>query len=70
MSKFWKVFFTIIGAIVCVPLLIVLISALFGFGAIAMCIPEIVGGVLIVLTIISIPGVIIGLIIGHCSKKN
>ena len=50
MSKFWKVFFTIIGAIVCVPLLIVLISALFGFGAIAMCIPEIVGGVLIAAT--------------------
>ncbi len=70
MNKFWKVFFTVIGTIVCVPFLIVFISALFGFGALVMCIPEVVGGVLIMLTIVSIPGVIIGLIVGHYSKDK
>jgi len=41
-----------------------------GFGAIAMITPEIVGGVITILLLISIPGLIVGLIVGHTDKKN
>lgn len=65
MKNFGKGLLIILGCIVGVPLLIVVICALFGFGALFVAIPEVMVGIVAVLLLISIPGLIVGLLINH-----
>lgn len=69
MKKFLKGILVIICMIISVPITIGLLAALFGFGSLVMIMPEIMGGILVILAIFAIPGLIIGLIIGNSDKK-
>jgi len=69
MKKFLKGVLIIICMIVSVPVTIGLLAALFGFGSLIMIMPEVIGGMLIILAIFAIPGLIVGLIIGTKDKK-
>lgn len=69
MSKLIKAIVTMVAIIIGVPVLIMMFGILFGFGALVVAAPEITIGVVAFLLVISIPGIIIGLIIGR-DKKN
>lgn len=69
MKKFLKGILVIICMIISVPITIGLLAALFGFGSLIMIMPEVIGGILIILAIFAIPGLIVGLIIGTKDKK-
>ena len=69
MNKLMKAIVTMVGVIIGIPLLIVMFGTLFGFGTLVVAAPEITVGVVMFLLVISIPGIIIGLIIGR-DKKN
>lgn len=69
MKKFLKGILVIICMIISVPITIGLLAALFGFGSLIMIMPEIMGGILVILAIFAIPGLIVGLIIGTKDKK-
>jgi len=69
MKKFLKGILIIICMIVLVPITIGLLAALFGFGSLIMIMPEVIGGILIILAIFAIPGLIVGLIVGTKDKK-
>ena len=69
MNKLIKAIVTMVAVIIGVPVLIMVFGALFGFGALVVAAPEITVGVVMFLLVISIPGNIIGLIIGR-DKKN
>lgn len=69
MKKFLKGILVIICMIISVPITIGLLAALFGFGSLVMIMPEIMGGILVILAIFAIPGLIVGLIIGTKDKK-
>ena len=69
MKKFLKGILVIICMIISVPITIGLLAALFGFGSLIMIMPEIMGGILVILAIFAIPGLIVGLIIGNSDKK-
>ncbi len=69
MSKLIKAIVTMVAVIIGVPVLIMMFGTLFGFGALVVAAPEIIIGVVAFLLVISIPGIIIGLIIGR-DKKN
>lgn len=69
MSKLIKAIVTMVAVIIGVLVLIVMFGTLFGFGALVVAAPEITIGVVAFLLVISIPGIIIGLIIGR-DKKN
>ena len=64
MKKFLKGILVIICMIISIPVTIMLLAALFGFGSLIMIMPEVIGGIIIILTIFAIPGLIVGLIIG------
>lgn len=70
MKKFGKAILVMLSVIIGVPMVIIAFAAVMGFGAIAMITPEIVGGVTTILLLISIPGLIVGLIVGHTDKNN
>lgn len=70
MKKFLKGVLIICCMVVSVPVTIMLLAALFGFGSLIMIMPEVIGGILIILTILAIPGLIIGLIIGNSNSKD
>lgn len=70
MKKFLKGVLIICCMVVSVPVTIMLLAALFGFGSLIMIMPEVIGGILIILTIFAIPGLIIGLIIGNSNSKD
>jgi len=70
MKKFLKGILIIICMVVSVPVTIMLLAALFGFGSLIMIIPEVIGGILIILAIFAIPGLIVGLIIGNSNSKD
>ena len=70
MKKFLKGILIIICMIISVPITIGLLAALFGFGSLIMIMPEVIGGILIILAIFAIPGLIVGLIIGNSSKDK
>jgi len=70
MKKFLKGILIIICMIVSVPVTIMLLAALFGFGSLVMIMPEIMGGILVILAIFAIPGLIVGLIIGNSKDKK
>lgn len=70
MKKFLKGILVIICMIISVPVTIMLLAALFGFGALVMIIPDVIGGILIILAIFAIPGLIVGLIIGNSKDKK
>lgn len=70
MKKFLKGILVIICMIISIPVTIMLLAALFGFGSLIMIMPEVIGGILITLTIFAIPGLIIGLIIGNSNSKD
>lgn len=70
MKKFGKAILVMLSVIVGVPMVIIAFAAIMGFGAIAMITPEIVGGVITILLLVSIPGLIVGLIVGHTDEKN
>lgn len=70
MKKFLKGILVIICMIISVPVTIMLLAALFGFGSLIMIMPEVIGGILIILAIFAIPGLIVGLIIGNSSKDK
>ena len=69
MNKLMKAIVTMVGVIIGIPLLIVMFGTLFGLGALVVAAPEIRVGVIAFLLVISIPGIIIGLIIGRDNKK-
>ena len=69
MSKLIKAIVTMVAVIIGVLVLIVMFGTLFGFGALVVAAPEITIGVVAFLLVISIQGIIIGLIIGR-DKKN
>lgn len=68
MKDFGKGLLIILGLIIGIPLMIVLLCAIFGFGALIVAAPGVMGGVILILLLISIPGLICGLIIGHHKK--
>lgn len=70
MKKFLKGVLIICCMVVSVPVTIMLLAALFGFGSLIMIMPEVIGGILIILAIFAIPGLIIGLIIGNSNSKD
>lgn len=70
MKKFLKGILVIICMIISIPVTIMLLAALFGFGSLVMIMPEIMGGILIILAIFAIPGLIVGLIIGNSNSKD
>lgn len=70
MKKFLKGILIICCMVVSVPITIMLLAALFGFGSLIMIMPEVIGGILIILAIFAIPGLIIGLIIGNSNSKD
>ena len=70
MKKFLKGILVIICMIISIPVTIMLLAALFGFGSLVMIMPEIMGGMLIILAIFAIPGLIVGLIIGNSNSKD
>ena len=70
MKKFLKGILVIICMIISIPVTIMLLAALFGFGSLVMIMPEVIGGIIIILTIFAIPGLIIGLIIGNSKDKK
>lgn len=70
MKKFLKGILIICCMVVSVPVTIMLLAALFGFGSLVMIMPEIMGGILVILAIFAIPGLIIGLIIGNSKDKK
>lgn len=70
MKKFLKGVLIIVCMIVSVPVTIMLLAALFGFGSLVMIMPEIMGGILLILAIFAIPGLIVGLIIGNSNSKD
>lgn len=70
MKKFLKGILIICCMVVSVPVTIMLLAALFGFGSLIMIMPEVIGGILIILAIFAIPGLIIGLIIGNSNSKD
>ena len=70
MKKFGKAILVMLSVIVGVPIFIIAFAAIMGFGALTMITPEIIGGVITILLLISIPGLIVGLIVGHTDKKN
>lgn len=69
MSKLIKAIVTMVAVIIGIPVLIMMFGTLFGFGALVVAAPEITIGIVAFLLVISIPGIIIGLIIGR-DKKN
>ncbi len=70
MKKFLKGIIIICCMVVSVPVTIMLLAALFGFGSLIMIMPEVIGGILIILAIFAIPGLIVGLIIGNSNSKD
>lgn len=70
MKKFLKGILIICCMVISVPVTIMLLAALFGFGTLVMIMPEVIGGILVILTIFAIPGLIIGLIIGNSKDKK
>lgn len=70
MKKFGKAILVMLAVIVGVPMIIVAFAAIMGFGAITMIVPGLTGEVIAILLLISIPGLIVGLIVGHNDKKN
>lgn len=70
MKKFLKGILIICCMVVSVPITIMLLAALFGFGSLIMIMPEIMGGILVILAIFAIPGLIVGLIIGNSKDKK
>lgn len=70
MKKFLKGILIICCMVVSVPVTIMLLAALFGFGSLVMTMPEIMGGILVILAIFVIPGLIVGLIIGNSNSKD
>lgn len=70
MKKFLKGVLIICCMVVSVPVTIMLLAALFGFGSLIMIMPEVIGGILIILAIFAIPGLIVGLIIGNSNSKD
>lgn len=68
MKKFGKTVLIILGVIIGIPLCIVLLLALTGFGALIFAAPGVMAVIIGVLLLISIPGLIVGLIAGH--KKD
>ena len=69
MKKFLKGILVIICMIISVPITIGLLAALFGFGSLVMIMPEIMGGILVILAIFFFFCLIEGLIIGTKDKK-
>lgn len=59
---------TLIGVVVAIPLMIMFVLSILGMGAIAVTIPEVFVGILIVCLVISIPGILIGVIVGLLKK--
>lgn len=70
MKKFLKGILIICCMVVSVPVTIMLLAALFGLGSLIMIMPEIMGGILVILAIFAIPGLIVGLIIGNSNSKD
>lgn len=70
MKKFLKSILIICCMVVSVPITIMLLAALFGFGSLIMIMPEVMGGILAILAIFAIPGLIVGLIIGNSKDKK
>lgn len=58
----------LIGVVVAIPLMIMFVLSILGMGAIAVTIPEVFVGILIVCLVISIPGILIGVIVGLLKK--
>lgn len=69
MNKLMKAIVTMVYVILGIPLLIMIFVALFGFGMLIVAAPGCIVGVVTFLLVISISGIIIGLIIGRDKKK-
>lgn len=65
MGNFFKGILILIGLIIGIPLMILVLCTLMGFGAILVAVPEVALGIIGLLLVISIPGLIVGLIAGH-----
>lgn len=65
MGNFFKGILILIGLIIGIPLMILVLYTLMGFGAILVAVPEVALGIIGLLLVISIPGLIVGLIAGH-----
>lgn len=68
MKKIGKGLLIMLGVIIGIPLCIVLLLAVTGFVGLFAAAPGVMAVIIIVLLIISIPGLIVGLIAGH--KKD
>lgn len=66
MKKFGKGLLIALGVLLGLPVLIIVLIALFGLGALTIAAPGAVLGIIIFCLVISIPGIIIGII---ASKK-
>lgn len=64
MGSFVKGLLVIVGLIIGIPLMILVLSTLLGFGIILVSVPQIALGIIAILLVISIPGLIVGLIVG------
>ena len=68
MKNIAKFIVGIIVAAIAIPVAFIAITAMLGVGALAITIPEVFLGIILVVAIISIPGLIVGWVMGH--RKN
>ena len=67
MKKLGKGLLMMLGVIIGVPILIILWLVLFGFFGAFLAAPGVMGAIILFLLIISVPGIIVGIIV---SKKK
>ena len=67
MKKLGKGLPMMLGVIIGVPILIILWLVLFGFFGAFLAAPGVMGAIILILLIISVPGIIVGIIV---SKKK
>lgn len=64
MKGFAKGILILLGLIIGIPLMILVLCTLMGFGAVLVAVPEVALGIIAILLVISLPGLIVGLIAG------
>lgn len=67
MKKFGKAILITLGVIIAMLLLVPVITSIIGLAAVAVVAPGFVGGLIIFLLILAIPGIIVGI---HVGKKK
>lgn len=68
MKKLGKGLLMMLGVIIGVPILIILWLVLFGFFGAFLAAPGVMGAIILILLIISIPGIIVGICVSKSKK--